>query len=86
MHAIDVALVVVALASWLLTLVSSLGMLAHRDRSRPLSWFLIRSHVFFTCDGFTVDAGPWHRRLLVGVGLFVVTCGGGFIRGVMMAR
>src|SRR5687768_8566881 len=65
-----VGIPVLALAGWLIALVSSIGMLAHRDRSKSLWWFAWHGHAFWTMTGFTVDAKPWHRRFLAGALLF----------------
>lgn len=69
---ITAAVIAVAAIGWLLSAVSAIAMLRHRDRSRSVAWFLVRGDAYFTGDGFLPSAKPWQQRFLAGVALFAI--------------
>lgn len=73
MNVLVVAFAVVAVGSWVIGVVGTIGMFRHRDRGRPASWYLMRGHAFLTGEHFTIDARRWHRLVVGGALTFVLS-------------
>lgn len=63
--------VVLSVVGWLLAAVSALQLLwHHRPPERGVLEYAVKGVLFFDAANFTASGAGWHRRMLVGFGLF----------------